>query len=225
MNMLRNFGFKLALFTFIAEVVKAGMTAWVCSILMGNGLSEVAYWVSALSIMLGYDFPIWSKFKGGKGVACFVGIFVFSLLGWVGLIWIVVCATIFCFVEYGAVISFIYLGGMSIAYTIFVWVEQIPYAWLITVIIWGLIALTIFKHRSNIKRLINHTENKIDFRAKLKNFVCHKKGEEIISEDEVSQSPEKEIIVEEKIENLEKEENNNDENPNNQEENKDVNQK
>ena len=54
----------------------------------------------------------------------------------------------------------------------------------------------LFMHRGNIKRLINHTESKIDFLGKLKKVFSHKKGEEIIEEDQVVSTPEAEIIVE-----------------------------
>lgn len=54
----------------------------------------------------------------------------------------------------------------------------------------------LFMHRGNIKRLINHTESKIDFKAKIKKVFCHKKGEEIIDEEQVAQKPEKEIVIE-----------------------------
>ena len=200
MNMLRSFGFKLALFTLIAEVIKSGLTALIVKIVMDHtlGYGEVAYWFSGLFLMLGNDFPVWSKFKGGKGVACFVGIFLFSQIGWVGLIWLILCATAFYFIEYGSVASFMFITGMAIAYTIYIWVFALfPYSWAVTAIIWFLVALTFAKHHANIYRLFHKCENKIDFKQKLKECFCHKKGEEIISEDQVETKPEQEIVIEE----------------------------
>ena len=90
-----------------------------------------------------------------------------------------------------------YIGGMSIAYTIYIWVCTIPYAWIVTVLIWVLVLITIWKHRSNIVRLYHGVEKRIDFRGKLKKFFCHKKGQIIIDEEMVeNQTPEKEIIIE-----------------------------
>ncbi len=195
MNMLRNFGFGLALATFIAEVVKAGLCCLAFKLIypeFGQGI----YFFSGLFLMLGYNFPVWSKFKGGKGVATFAGIFLFSNLWYVALAWFAVCFVLLIIIDYGSVISFIYIGGLTIAYTIYVWVEGVYLAWAITAIIWFLLALTIFKHRGNISRLINHTESKVDFKGKLKKVFCHKKGEEIIDEADVNHKPEGEIVIE-----------------------------
>ena len=195
MNMLRNFGFGLALATFIAEVVKAGLCCLAFKLIypeFGQGI----YFFSGLFLMLGYNFPVWSKFKGGKGVATFAGIFLFSNLWYVALAWFAVCFVLLITIDYGSVISFIYIGGLTIAYTIYVWVEGVYLAWAITAIIWFLLALTIFKHRGNISRLINHTESKVDFKGKLKKVFCHKKGEEIIDEADVNHKPEGEIVIE-----------------------------
>ena len=196
MNMLRSYGFGLAIFTFTAEVVKAGLTCLIFKTIFPQTANIIYYFAGAF-ILLGYNFPIWSNFKGGKGVACFAGIFLFSSIWYVALIWFVVCFILFLFIEYPFVISLIYLGALSIATTLYVWLLSVPYAWAITLIIWLLMILTLVRHRSNIKRLLNHCENKIDFKRKLREFFKKKSGEEIISEEEVKQEPEKEIVVEE----------------------------
>lgn len=197
MNMLRSFGFGLALATFVAEVMKSGVLCLIFKLVFPE-FDQLMYFFAGLFLMLGYNFPIWSKFKGGKGVACFAGIFLFSNLWYVALAWFAVCFVLLILIDYGCVISFTYIGGLSIAYTIYVWVANIPYAWFVTSVIWLLVALTIFKHRGNIKRLINGTENKVDFKGKLKKVFKHKKGEIIIDESLVeNQTPEKEIVIDE----------------------------
>lgn len=184
MNMLRSFGFWLALITFLCEVLKAGAICLITKVLFyhfGFGAyGELAYYIAGLFLILGYDFPVWSKFKGGKGVACMAGIFLFTNLWYVGIGWFVLCFVMLVLLDYGCVVSFTYIGGLSIANTIFVWFEGVAYmgntfAWIVTAIIWFLFALMIFKHRGNIRRLINHTENKVGFKAKLSKIF--KKGE------------------------------------------------
>lgn len=198
MNMLRSFGFGLALLAFLGEVVKSGLLCLIFKLIFPE-FGDTIYFFSGLFIVLGYNFPIWTHFKGGKGVACIVGIFFFSSLWYVALAWFLILAVAFIYIDYAFVMSFLYIGGMSIAYTIFVWVLGVPYAWAITAIIWFLAIMTVVKHKENIKRLINGTEKKIGFKNKLKKFFCHKKGEIIIDEEYVSnQSPEKEIVVDEK---------------------------
>ena len=203
MNMLRSFGLWLAVLTFACEIAKAGLTCFLSKILTDHfGVpygGEFAFYFAGLFVMLGYDYPVWSKFKGGKGVACFCGILLLSEIWYASLGWFVVCFIILIFLDYGSVVSLLYTGGLSIGLTIYVWlampvglVEKI----FITSVIWFIYFLTLFKHKSNIKRLINHTENKVGFKAKLKK-VFHKKGEEIIDEEHVSQPAEQEIVVEE----------------------------
>ena len=76
MNMLHSFGFGLALATFLAEVVKSGLTCLIFQLIFPE--YDIMYFVAGFFVIIGYMFPVWSKFKGGKGVACFAGFFLFS---------------------------------------------------------------------------------------------------------------------------------------------------
>ena len=195
MNMLRSFGFGLALATFIAEVIKVGLTCLVFKLIYPQ-YDQVIYFFAGLFLMLGNDFPVWSKFKGGKGVACIAGIFLFSNLWYVALGWFVVCFVLLLLIDIGSVISFTYIGGLSIAYTIYIWVLSVPYAWAITAMIWFMFVVTIIKHHANIARLFKGTENHVGFKEKIKRFFNHNKGEMVIDEELVEQkSPEKEIVI------------------------------
>lgn len=187
MNMLRSFGLWLAVLTFLCEVVKAGVTCLLTKILTAHfGLAyggEFAYYFAGLFLVLGYDYPIWSKFKGGKGVAVFAGIFLFSQIWHISLGWFVICFVILVLLDYGSVVSFIYTGGLSIATTLWTWLatpEVLVVKIFITAAICLLYFLMLFKHRANIKRLINGTENKVGFKEKLKK-VFNKKSEDAVS--------------------------------------------
>lgn len=195
MNMLRSFGFAMALVAFLAEVVKAGVVCFVARLILPE-YGSLIYFFAGIFVILGQNFPVWSKFKGGKGVACFAGVFLFSQIWYVALAWFVVCFILFLFVEYACVISLTYLTGNAIALTVYVWVTGDPFALAVTIIVWMLILLTVIRHRSNIKRLWNHTENKINFRQKLTQAFKKKKGEEIISEEILEHKPEQEIVIE-----------------------------
>ncbi len=205
MNMLRSFGFGLALATFIAEVVKVGVTCLVFKIIFPQ-YDELIYFFAGLFLMLGNDFPIWSNFKGGKGVACLAGIFLFSNLWYVALGWFVICFILLILIDIGSIVSFTYIGGLSVAYTIYIWIMSVPYAWIITILIWGMYAIMLIKHHANILRLCKKTENHVGFKGKLKSFFSHKKGEIIIDESLVdNQKPEKEIVINPTNENEENE--------------------
>ncbi len=204
MNMLRSFGFGLALLTFIAEVVKAGTVCLVFKVIYEHyhiwGGGDFVYYLAGFFLMIGYNFPIWTKFKGGKGVACLAGIFIFSPIWYVSLAWFAVCFVLFIFIDIGSVISFIYTGGLSIATTVYMWLMGYS-TWVasyVTIMVWLLYILILFRHKANIIRLIHHTENKVGFKGKLKKVFCHKKGERIIDEENFDNQAEKEIVIEEK---------------------------
>lgn len=205
MNMLRSFGFGLAFLTFIAEVLKSGLTCFLFGLLYRHlgiwGGSEFVYYLAGFALMIGYNFPVWSKFKGGKGVACFAGILLFSPIWYVSLGWFVVCFFLFLWIDIGSVISLIYTGGLTIATTIFFWLSgySVWVASYITAMIWALYILTLIRHRANFKRLFNHTESKVGLLSKIKKMFNHKKGEKIIDESQVEQQAESEIVIEETV--------------------------
>ena len=212
MNMLRSFGFWLALITFLCEVLKAGLVCLITKILyqqFGLGeYAELAYYVAGFSLIIGYDFPIWSKFKGGKGVACTAGILIFTNLWYVGIGWFVLCFILLILLDYGCIVSFAYIGGLAIANTVWLWLEGVALcgttiASIITGIIWFLVALMIFKHRGNIKRLITHTENKVGFKEKLAKIFKKKEktAEQVQEEQPIEQNTEN--TVEENTESTE----------------------
>lgn len=201
MNMLRSFGFGLAFLTFVAEALKAGLTCFLFGLLYEHlgiwGGSEFVYYLAGFSLMIGYNFPVWSKFKGGKGVACFAGILLFSPIWYVSLGWFVVCFFLFLWIDIGSVISLTYTGGLTIATTIFFWLSgySVWVASYIIAMIWALYILTLIRHRANFKRLLNHTENKAGILEKLRKMFKHKKGEKIIDESQVESEAEDEIVI------------------------------
>ncbi len=205
MNMLRQFGLRLALLTFIAEVVKAGLTCFVFKLIYDHleiwGGGNFIYYLSGFFLMIGYNFPIWSKFKGGKGVACLSGIFLFSPIWYVGLAWFVVCFVLFIIIDIGSVISFIFTGGLTIATTCFVWLMPNYSLWVsiyITAMVWTLYLLILIKHRSNIYRLFHHQENKVGFKHKLEKVFCKNNEDETQNKEKADSN----VVVEEK--NIEK---------------------
>ena len=206
MNMLRSHGFGLALATFVCEVAKSGLTCLLFKLLfsyMGLGAyAEIAYFTAALFMVIGYDFPVWSKFKGGKGVAVFAGVLLFSHLWYAAIGWFVLCFIFLVVLDIGSVVSFTYTGGLTIGYTILAWLGGFDMATAIvmTAVLWFLYILMLVKHHANIKRLFNGTENKVGFKDKIRKVFHKNKGEEVIDEEEVAAAPEEEIVVEETTE-------------------------
>ncbi|MBQ8908790.1 MAG: glycerol-3-phosphate acyltransferase [Clostridia bacterium] len=208
MNMLRSHGFGLALATFACEVAKSGLTCLLFKLLFTyTGFapySEIAYFTAGLFMVIGYDFPCWSKFKGGKGVAVFAGVFLFSPLWYVAIGWFLICFVLLIIIDIGSVISFLYTAGLSIAFTIYAWFKfDMISAIVATSIIWVLYILMLVKHRANISRLIHGKENRVGFKDKL-GKIFHKNK----NKDDAAEVKEETLADENQQENDKKEDKN-----------------
>ena len=109
-------------------------------------------YIASLCVFLGHVFPVWLKFKGGKGVATYVGILC-SLDIYLGvsfgLIWILT----FILFKYSSLSSL--LGTLSIPIiNFFIFNESVIFFFII------MFVLIFYTHRENIKRLLNRTESK-----------------------------------------------------------------
>ena len=108
-------------------------------------------YISSLSVFLGHVFPIWLKFKGGKGVATYLGI-LFGINLMYGLVFGLTWIIIFVFSKYSSLSSLI--GTLSIPVYLFITNgNQIIFFVIMFVLIF-------YTHRENIKRLKNKEENK-----------------------------------------------------------------
>ena len=107
--------------------------------------------IASLCVFLGHVFPIWLKFKGGKGVATYVGI-LFSINLTIGFVFVAVWFLTFLISKYSSLSSL--LGSLSVAIYLFFFTTQNLVFFLIMFI------LIVYTHRENIKRLKNKEESK-----------------------------------------------------------------
>ena len=108
--------------------------------------------ISSLSVFLGHVFPVWLKFKGGKGVATYVGI-LFCINYVLGFVFIISWFIIFLLSKYSSLSSL--LASLIIPIYHFFLIDDKNHFFFIILFI-----LIFYTHRENIKRLKNNTESK-----------------------------------------------------------------
>ncbi len=153
-NVLRMGNRKIAVLTLLGDALKGTAPVLVAAHFWG-GPADLA---AAFGALAGHVFPVWLSFKGGKGVATFIGI-LFGLYWPLGLMFLGIwlgAALLFRFSSLSALIA-------TLAQPIIAW------AWGLDRLIWPLTVLVAFiwlMHRANIQRLWAGTESKISFAKK-----------------------------------------------------------
>ena len=146
-NALRTGNKLVGYSTLILDILKAIIPV----IYVKMNYPELIY-IASLCAFLGHVFPIWLKFKGGKGVATYVGI-LFSINILLGLIFAVSWGVVFLIFRYSSLSSIV--GSLSIPLYLFVTDEKSSVIFFITMFV-----LIFFTHKENIIRLKNKEESK-----------------------------------------------------------------
>ena len=146
-NALRTGNKLVGYSTLILDIVKAIIPV----IYVKMNYPELIY-IASLCAFLGHVFPIWLKFKGGKGVATYVGI-LFSINILLGLIFVVSWGVVFLISRYSSLSSII--GSLSVPLYLFITTEKSSVIFFIIMFV-----LIFFTHRENIIRLKNKEESK-----------------------------------------------------------------
>ena len=145
-NVLRTGNKSLGYLTLILDIAKAVVPV----IYIKFNYPDLVY-ISALCAFLGHLFPIWLKFKGGKGVATFVGILI-SINIYYALVFGIVWTLTFLISRYSSLSSL--FASISIPIYLLI-VNQSNIIFFIIMFV-----LIFYTHRENIKRLINKEETK-----------------------------------------------------------------
>ena len=146
-NVLRTGNKLIGYLTLILDVLKAAVPV----LYIKFNFPELVY-ISALSAFIGHVFPVWLKFKGGKGVATYVGI-LFSLNIIYGLVFGICWLIIFFISKYSSLSSLIGSFSTPVYILIFEGSENVFFYVI-------MLFLIFFTHRENIKRLKNKEETK-----------------------------------------------------------------
>jgi glycerol-3-phosphate acyltransferase PlsY len=146
-NVLRTGNKMIGYSTLSLDILKAVIPL----LFVKFNLPDIIY-ISSLCIFLGHVFPIWLKFKGGKGVATFVGI-LFCLNYILGFVFIISWFSIFLIFKFSSLSSIV--ASFVIPIFHFFYFDNNNYYFFIILFI-----LIFYTHRENVKRLINNAESK-----------------------------------------------------------------
>jgi acyl phosphate:glycerol-3-phosphate acyltransferase len=150
-NVLRSGSKAAAILTLAGDALKGWVAVWV-AVRLGLAAEVVA--VVALAAFLGHVFPVWLRFKGGKGVATAAGV-IFAIDWRVGLAVVVVWLTIVVVSRYSS------LGALVAALFAPVAVYTLDGAGPILVATCVMCAILVWRHEANIRKLLRGEESRI----------------------------------------------------------------
>ena len=146
-NALRTGNKTIGYSTLVLDILKAVIPVIYVKIFYQDFL-----YIASLCAFLGHVFPIWLKFKGGKGVATYVGI-LFAINIYFGIIFTISWFITFFISKYSSLSSIVGAAAIPIYLLILTQFDQVIFFTIMFVLIF-------FTHRENIKRLKNKEETK-----------------------------------------------------------------
>lgn len=157
-NVLRVLGLKSGLVTFVGDFLKATLACWLGSVILPGSVFSIdgyGMMLGGLFAIIGHNWPVFYHFKGGKGVASSVAVIIFvnPLLG---VLSVLACIAVI------AITKFVSAGSMTMLLCYMILTCATHWGqWAVCLFSVLLFALCIWRHRSNIQRLMNGTESKL----------------------------------------------------------------
>lgn len=159
-NMLRTFGPVLGTLTFLLDVFKGASIALLCEYVLRPLVGDtqgVLTMLGCFAVIIGHGYPIYYKFRGGKGVSSTLGVFLVLMttptLGALAVSFISIAIS--GMVSVGSILGMIVCSVLSLA---------LPNNTCVVITVIVLAGFCIFLHRGNIVRIFNGTERKISFK-------------------------------------------------------------
>lgn len=151
-NVLRFAGKKIAFLTLLGDIIK-GLLAIMIARLLGQSGCMLAF--VGLAVLIGHLYPIFFKFKGGKGISTGLGVLLglSPVLGLIAMMTWIIIAAVFRYSSLAALVTFALMPFYNLVF--FTPAYFIPLVLMSCLIFW--------RHRANIKRLHAGTESKINF--------------------------------------------------------------
>lgn len=165
-NILRNYGFKFGILNLALDMLKSFIPSLATFYIFGH--SYVMLYIAGISSMIGHIYPVIFGFKGGKGIATMLGMFLASN-PIATLIVIAIGAVIWAIFEYGSVVSFLCITSMTVIEGIRARMNlNVTDRKIVCLILFAIFLFTWYAHRKNIERLLLGKESKASLIKKTK---------------------------------------------------------
>ena len=163
-NALRVLGTKIGIITLVIDILKGFFAVLIGKILIPE-FSDLILIIIGIAAIIGHIFTIFLKFKGGKGVATSTGVFIaltpIPLI--IALFVFIITVWISKYVSLGSILASLTLFMVELIINLnnsFIEIEKL-------VMVFVIASFIIIRHKSNLKRLLSGTENKISFKKKM----------------------------------------------------------
>ena len=160
-NMLRTYGKLPAAMTFLGDGLKTVAAVFIGALFLGHNRLYAGSYFGGLASIIGHAYPVYYKFKGGKGVAStfFMVLCTNPVVGLISLVFFVIIVAGTKFVSLGSIMAVLIYPLL---------LNRFTGAGLHNMIAIFISLFIVYLHRKNIMRLINGQENKLDFKKKKK---------------------------------------------------------
>lgn len=171
-NVLRNFGFKFGVLNLFLDILKGFVPSCFFYYIFGENI--IYLYTAGISVMVGHIFPVVYKFKGGKGIASMLGVFL-SADPVITLIVIGVACVVWLFFQYGSVASFVCVTALTVIEGVKAKSLSSPQDLVISLMLFFIFCLTWYMHRSNIARLLCGKESKVSLMKSIQKQINKRK--------------------------------------------------
>ncbi len=157
-NVLRNFGLLMGVINLVLDILKGFLPAFLSYIIFGHDL--IYLYIAGISVMVGHIYPVVYLFKGGKGIASMLGVFLAA--DPIATLIVIACALVCWLIfKYGSVASFLCVTALTVYEGIKIKNMAGVNVNALCIMLFIIFCLTWYAHRSNIERLLCGKESKV----------------------------------------------------------------
>ena len=161
MNMLRTHGLVMGLSTLFFDALKGALPSLFGLLYYGGYGDRIAYmvlFIFGFCAVLGHIFPVYYKFKGGKGIATTLGVFVIADPLTTAILFAILFITLY-FIKISSVVSLLFITINAIVQLFRSYAKA---NWVVIIIMVVMVLVDVVAHKQNLIRLIDNKENTAD---------------------------------------------------------------